>query len=219
MNSATFQVRPNAEFKQPDQSASASTRLCPAAWILRTVTINEKLRLSHVRAQTREWLVVHAADCPPQTLGAHFPDDPSTRALPIVVFAATSGERDRLLQQLPVDLSAILGGRTAPESFLVEVQELQIDKDAYRVRVDGDEIPLPRLQFKLLVALAERRDRVQSRSVLLRDVWGLRETTPTRTVDTNVKRLRERLRSAGRFIQTFRGVGYRFSEVPRFSDT
>ena len=68
------------------------------------------------------------------------------------------------------------------------------------------------LEFKLLLTLVVRRERVQTRSTLLSDVWELDPGVSSRTVDTHVKRLRDKLATAGRFIQTVRGVGYRFSE-------
>ena len=73
---------------------------------------------------------------------------------------------------------------------------------------------LTALEFKLLVTLTERRDRVQARGTLLTDVWSIDAEVASRTVDTHVKRLRDKLGSAGRFIETVRGVGYRFSETP-----
>jgi two-component system phosphate regulon response regulator PhoB len=66
----------------------------------------------------------------------------------------------------------------------------------------------------LLLTLVVRRDRVQERSTLLSDVWEVAPGVSSRTVDTHVKRLRDKLGTAGRFIQTVRGVGYRFSENP-----
>ena len=74
------------------------------------------------------------------------------------------------------------------------------------------EIALTAIEFKLLVTLAERRNRVQERGTLLTDVWAMDADIASRTVDTHVKRLRDKLGSAGRFIETVRGVGYRFSE-------
>ncbi len=68
------------------------------------------------------------------------------------------------------------------------------------------------LEFRLLLTLVLRRDRVQMRATLLRDVWELDPGVSSRTVDTHVKRLRDKLHGAGRFIQTVRVVGYRFSE-------
>ena len=70
------------------------------------------------------------------------------------------------------------------------------------------------LEFNLLCTFVERRGRTQSRAQLLSDVWGIDIEITTRTVDTHVKRLREKLKSAGRFIQTIRGVGYRFKQEP-----
>ena len=95
-----------------------------------------------------------------------------------------------------------------------EVAELRIDKDAHRVTVGPEEVPLTALEFKLLVTLIERRDRVQGRGTLLSDVWAMDSEIASRTVDTHVKRLRDKLGTAGRFIETVRGVGYRFSEAP-----
>jgi two-component system, OmpR family, phosphate regulon response regulator PhoB len=66
----------------------------------------------------------------------------------------------------------------------------------------------------LLVTLYERRNRVQTRTRLLDDVWGIEAEITTRTVDTHVKRLREKLGSARDYIETVRGVGYRFVEAP-----
>jgi two-component system phosphate regulon response regulator PhoB len=80
--------------------------------------------------------------------------------------------------------------------------------------VSGEEISLTALEFKLLVTLTERRDRVQARGTLLSDVWAIDAEIASRTVDTHVKRLRDKLGTAGRFIETVRGVGYRFSETP-----
>ena len=94
----------------------------------------------------------------------------------------------------------------------MELAELRIDRDAHRVEVDNAEIPMTPLEFKLLITLVLRRERVQTRSTLLSDVWELDPGVSSRTVDTHVKRLRDKLGSAGRFIQTVRGVGYRFSE-------
>jgi two-component system phosphate regulon response regulator PhoB len=91
---------------------------------------------------------------------------------------------------------------------------LRVDRDAHRVWVGGKEIELTALEFKLLVTLHERQNRVQTRNALLNDVWGIEADITTRTVDTHVKRLREKLGAAGQYIETVRGVGYRFSESP-----
>jgi DNA-binding winged helix-turn-helix (wHTH) protein len=94
----------------------------------------------------------------------------------------------------------------------VEVGDLRVETHAHRVLVAGSEVALTSLEFRLLVTLVDRRDRVQSRGVLLNDVWELPPSSQTRTVDTHVRRLRDKLGATGQFIQTVRGVGYRFSD-------
>ena len=83
--------------------------------------------------------------------------------------------------------------------------------DAHSVLVDDIDVVLTALEFKLLKHLLKRRGRVQTRDQLLGDVWGYSSEVTTRTVDTHIKRLREKLGSTGDLIQTIRGVGYRFN--------
>jgi two-component system phosphate regulon response regulator PhoB len=91
---------------------------------------------------------------------------------------------------------------------------LRIDRLAHRVWVEEDEVALTAMEFRLLVTLLDRKNRVQTRSMLLADVWRMGGALETRTVDTHVKRLREKLVSAGCYIETVRGAGYRFCEEP-----
>jgi DNA-binding winged helix-turn-helix (wHTH) protein len=93
----------------------------------------------------------------------------------------------------------------------IEVGVIRVDKDAFEAAVFGKPIVLTRLQFRLLLTLAERADRVQSRTTLLTDVWELSDQLHTRTVDTHVKRLRDKLGCAGKAIETVRTVGYRLN--------
>jgi two-component system phosphate regulon response regulator PhoB len=86
---------------------------------------------------------------------------------------------------------------------------LVIDVPAHRVDVEGQEILLTALEFRLLLDLASRAGRVQSRDALLERVWGYSPNAETRTVDTHVKRLREKLGAGAIHIETVRGVGYR----------
>ena len=83
--------------------------------------------------------------------------------------------------------------------------------DAHEVFVGDEEIALTSLEFRLLKHLLDRRGRVQTRDQLLEEVWGYSSDVTTRTVDTHIKRLREKLLGVGNCIQTIRGVGYRFT--------
>lgn len=96
------------------------------------------------------------------------------------------------------------------EMGLVNFGRLKVDRAAHRIWVDGEEIDLTALEFKLLMTLFDRRNRVQSRSELLDVVWGIQADVTTRTVDTHVKRLREKIKGAREYLETVRGVGYRF---------
>lgn len=104
-------------------------------------------------------------------------------------------------------------GSEAPHEML-EFGELRVDLSGHEVIVDGDPIELTALEFRLLAQLMERGGRVQSRDQLLDEVWGDVAVTQ-RTVDTHVKRLREKLGPAARYVETVRGVGYRFARKPR----
>jgi large subunit ribosomal protein L3 len=104
-----------------------------------------------------------------------------------------------------------MGGRGVT---IRNVKVLRVDPEAHQVWVDGAETALTALEFRLLHTLLSRRGRVQTRSQLLEDVWGVHADVTTRTVDTHVKRLREKLGDAGNYIETVRGVGYRFTDTP-----
>jgi two-component system, OmpR family, phosphate regulon response regulator PhoB len=156
--------------------------------------------------------------------------EPATQFVPIIMVTAKAEEIDRIVgfelgaddyvvkpfsvRELLLRIDAVLRRGKTSEQRVIEVAELRIDKDAHRVTVGVDEVSLTALEFKLLVTLIERRDRVQGRGTLLSDVWAMDSEIASRTVDTHVKRLRDKLGTAGRFIETVRGVGYRFSEAP-----
>ena len=156
--------------------------------------------------------------------------NPSSSSTPIVILTAKTDEVDRVVgfelgaddyvtkpfsvRELLLRVKAIL--KRAPSSTSQSIGEqivgnLKIDFDAHIVLVKGEEIKLTALEFKLLKHFLDRRGRVQSRDQLLQDVWGYSSDITTRTVDTHIKRLREKLCSAGDYIQTIRGVGYKFN--------
>jgi two-component system phosphate regulon response regulator PhoB len=158
--------------------------------------------------------------------------DAGTRNVPIVMLTARGEEIDRVLgfelgaddyvvkpfsvRELLLRIRAVLKrGHGGPgDAPLLTFGRLTVDRDAHRVWVDGREVGLTALELKLLLTLHDRRNRVQTRTTLLDDVWGISAEIETRTVDTHVKRLREKLGAAGDYIETVRGVGYRFAEAP-----
>jgi two-component system phosphate regulon response regulator PhoB len=160
--------------------------------------------------------------------------DPATRPIPVVMVTAKGSEVDRVVgfelgaddyvvkpfsvRELLLRVQAVLRRAQPLEPVssptLITFGRLRIDRDAPRVEVDDREITLTALELKLLCTLYERRNRVQSRSVLLDDVWAVNGENATRTVDTHVKRLREKLGPAGEYVETIRGIGYRFVGAP-----
>jgi two-component system phosphate regulon response regulator PhoB len=160
--------------------------------------------------------------------------DPSTGAIPVLMLTAKGEEIDRVLgfelgaedyvvkpfsvRELLLRVQAILrrvqSAKSPQPKDVVTFGRLRIDPAAHRAWVDDQEIQLTAIEFRLLGLLYERRNRVQTRASLLEDVWGLQADTETRTVDTHVKRLREKLGAAEAYLETVRGVGYRFAASP-----
>ena len=100
-----------------------------------------------------------------------------------------------------------------PAESIQEFGCLRLDTAGYRAWVEGREVSLTATEFKLLTTLLESIGRVQTRGFLLERVWDMPPDLNTRTVDTHVKRLREKMGAASAYIQTVRGVGYRFKKV------
>jgi two-component system phosphate regulon response regulator PhoB len=98
------------------------------------------------------------------------------------------------------------------ESDKLKAGIVTVDIPRYRVAVENKLITLTKMEFKLLVTLIQKKGRVQSREALLENVWDLDSETLTRTVDTHIKRLRQKLEKGGKYIETVHGMGYRFSE-------
>ncbi|MDF1860831.1 MAG: response regulator transcription factor [Verrucomicrobiales bacterium] len=98
-----------------------------------------------------------------------------------------------------------------PSGNLVETGPFSLDKNALKLHLDGEGIDLTATEFKLLLSLIESPGITKERGDLLKKVWGYSDMIQTRTLDTHIKRLREKLGSHGSSIETVRGVGYRFS--------
>ena len=160
--------------------------------------------------------------------------DPALREVPVMMLTARSEEIDRVVgfelgaddyvvkpfsvRELILRVQAVLrrsrgtaiGVNADSEAELV-FGRLRVDRSAHRTWVDDEEITLTPLEMKLLWTLYQRRGRVQTRGVLLDDVWEASPENNTRTVDTHIKRLREKLGLAGAYVETVRGIGYRFA--------
>ena len=121
------------------------------------------------------------------------------------------------VRELILRVKAVLK-RGSKKKEIVEVVrqfgDLKIDVDSHEVHVDDAKINLTALEFRLLRQLVDTRGRVQSRDQLLSEDWGYSAEVTTRTVDTHVKRLREKLGPMGKYVQTIRGVGYKFARSP-----
>jgi DNA-binding response OmpR family regulator len=157
--------------------------------------------------------------------------DPATARVPIIMLTAKAAELDRIVglelgaedyitkpfspRELVLRVKKVLErGRAAPaEPEALKFGDLLIDASRHLVKWRGKPIELTATEFKLLALLAERRGRVQSRDQLLRDVWEYNSLVDTRTVDTHMRRLREKLGAAAKHLDTVRGVGYRFVEA------
>jgi two-component system, OmpR family, phosphate regulon response regulator PhoB len=120
-------------------------------------------------------------------------------------------------QELVLRVRNILRRMSQAQSGLPDVLRvgpILIDRSAHRVTVENAELDLTPTEFKLLMTLAERRGRVQSRALLLEIVWDAAPDIQTRTVDMHVQRLRTKLGAAGDMIETVRGFGYRLRAAP-----
>jgi two-component system phosphate regulon response regulator PhoB len=157
--------------------------------------------------------------------------DPATSGIPIIMVTAKAAEIDRVVglelgaddyvtkpfspRELVLRVRNLLRRRTEGEDDKpqkMQFGDLVIDIPRHLVSVAGARVDLTATEFKLLIILAQRRGRVQSREALLRDVWEYDNLIDTRTVDTHMRRLREKLGDAARYLDTVRGVGYRFIE-------
>ncbi|HQL41599.1 MAG TPA: response regulator transcription factor [Candidatus Omnitrophota bacterium] len=150
--------------------------------------------------------------------------------IPIVILTAKGEEIDRVvglelgaddymvkpfsLRELVLRVKAILRRKKTVETKkdIVSIGDICVDIPRHKATVKDKEIELTAMEFKLLTVLMERRGRVQTRDTLLADVWGMSSEIYTRTIDTHVKRLRQKLGKAGKRIETIVGVGYKMRD-------
>jgi DNA-binding response OmpR family regulator len=150
--------------------------------------------------------------------------------IPIIILTAKGEEVDRIVglelgaddyivkpfspRELVLRVKAILkrGKIEEVKKDILSAKDITVDIPKHKVTVKGKPIELTQMEFKLLTTLMERRSRVQTRERLLSDVWDIGTGIDTRTIDTHVKRLREKLGKSGGLIETVRGLGYKFKE-------
>jgi two-component system phosphate regulon response regulator PhoB len=158
--------------------------------------------------------------------------DQATIAIPILMLSAKATELDRVLglelgaddyltkpfspRELVLRVKNLLLRRQTPEEAAetFRVGDLAIDVKRHAVNVAERAVELTAIEFRLLTTLVQRRGRIQTREQLLRDVWAYENVIESRTVDTHMRRLREKLGAAACHLDTVRGVGYRFLERP-----
>ncbi|HKX13297.1 MAG TPA: response regulator transcription factor [bacterium] len=159
-----------------------------------------------------------------------------TKAIPVIMVTAKGEEIDKVVgfelgaddylakpfspRELLLRAKAVLRrthsgeGNSGEADKQIKFGGLLIDFSRHRVSISDQEVELTAIEFKLLKYLLETKGRVQTRDVLLDKVWGYDAFVTTRTVDTHVKRLREKLGKLENYIETVRGIGYRFREKP-----
>jgi two-component system phosphate regulon response regulator PhoB len=194
----------------------------------------DALELARSRRPDVILLDIMLPDLPGTEVCRALKSDAATRGIPVIMLTARGEEIDRVVgfelgaddyvvkpfsvRELLLRIQAVLRRGAEPmaeeSAGRVEFGCLTFDRAAHRAWVDAVEVELTALEFKLLATLYDRRDRVQSRATLLDDVWGITADITTRTVDTHVKRLREKLAAARDYVETVRGVGYRFVAAP-----
>lgn len=154
--------------------------------------------------------------------------DPATVSIPILMLTAKAAEMDRVIglelgaddyvtkpyspRELVLRIRKLLKRTQATDEAadLIRIGVLEIDVPRHEAMIENKPVTLTATEFNLLTILAKRRGRVQTRERLLQDVWGYETAIDTRTVDTHMRRLREKVGPAADYLETIRGVGYRF---------
>jgi phosphate regulon transcriptional regulator PhoB len=215
---------------EPDLLELVRFNLCAAGYEVETAETGAE-GVEKARARVPDLLVldIMLPDLPGTEVCKRLRADADLAGLPILMLTARSEEIDRVVglelgaddyvtkpfspRELVLRVRAILRRtRGSRESTLLHHGSLELDTERHRCRVEDEDIRLTAKEFELLKALMERPGRVMTRDRLLDEVWGSDITVTTRTIDTHLKRLREKLGAAADFVETVRGVGYRFAD-------
>lgn len=161
----------------------------------------------------------------------HLKSDAKTRHISVLMLTARAEEIDRIVglelgaddyvvkpfspRELVLRIKAILRRNTeaADPAGNLQIGSISLDPERHHVSVTGKPVRLTSVEFKLLKTLMQRPGRVQTRDSLLSDVWGYESLIDTRTVDTHVRRLRDKLGKSAELLETIRGFGYRLRDV------
>jgi two-component system phosphate regulon response regulator PhoB len=197
--------------------------------VLIATTGREALLLARSQSPNIILLDVMLPDIAGTTVCRSLKKHAATEAIPVIFVTARGEEIDRIVgfelgaddyvvkpfsvRELLLRMDAVLRRQknAPPQSRLIRSGVLRLDRDAHHVWVGDNELTLTALEFKLLVMFLDRPGRVQSRHDILAAVWSEETDIELRSVDTLVTRLRTKLGEAGRYIETVRGSGYRFS--------
>jgi two-component system, OmpR family, phosphate regulon response regulator PhoB len=216
---------------EPDLLELVRFNLSQSGFVVETAETGQD-GLARARQEPPDLLVLDLMlpDLPGTEVCRQIRSDPALRATPIIMLTARSEEVDRVVgfelgaddyvskpfspRELTLRVQAILRrARSAPEAEgVLSHGPLVVDAERHRCTVAGEPVELTAKEFSLLSTLMSRPGRVMSRQRLLDEVWGSDITVTERTIDTHLKRLREKLGEAGDLIETVRGVGYRFAE-------